>query len=221
MNKSTLVAAAVAGALGLVAVSTLWAQRPAAPPPSRGPVVVDTSAIAQNSVRLKQAMDALKADYKNKAEELKKEGQRGQQLTEEARKHPAGSNERKELEQQVLKLRADFELHGKRVNDDTREREMKIVYSLMMELNEELTRYAQANGQQLILRFDPTQADLSNTRAILAEIQRPIVYQRGADITPTILEALNRRAASPVAGRAPAGAPATGRAPAPTRNPVR
>ena len=121
MRKPLVLAAAIAAAVGLFAVARLSAQRPPATAvPRRGPVLVDMGAIAQNSVRLKQSMEALKAEYKAKAEELKKEGQRGNQLTEEARKLPAGSPERKDLEQKVLKLRADFELHGKRVNDDTR-----------------------------------------------------------------------------------------------------
>ena len=48
-----------------------------APPPARTKtVLVDMSAIAQNSTRLKQSMDALRADYVAKGEALKKEGER-------------------------------------------------------------------------------------------------------------------------------------------------
>jgi hypothetical protein len=156
-------------------------------------------------------MDALRADYVAKGEALKKEGEAGNRITEDARKLPPGSPERKEMEQKVLALRADFELHGKKVNDETRERETKIVYSMLQELKEEMARHAQANGEQLILRLDPTPPDLTNPRAILAEIQKPIVYQRGNDVTPAILEALNRRApAAAATSRAPAsGNPAS------------
>lgn len=206
MRTPLVVAFVLAGGAGLIAVSQLAAQRPAARPAARTKtVLVDMSAIAQNSTRLKQSMDALRAEYVAKGEALKKEGEQGNRVTEEARKLPAGSPQRKEMEQKVLKLRADFELHGKKVNDETRERETKIVYSMLQELKEELARHAQANGEQLILRYDPTPPDLTNARAILAEIQKPIVYQRGNEITPAVLEAMNRRApAAPATARGPA-----------------
>jgi Skp family chaperone for outer membrane proteins len=203
MRSPLIVAFVLAGCVGLIAVSQISAQRPAARPPAgTKTVLVDMSAIAQKSTRLQQSMDALRAEYVAKGEALKKEGEQGNRMTEEARKLPAGSPQRKEMEQKVLALRADFELHGKKVNDETRERETKIVYSMLQELKEELARHAQANGEQLILRYDPTPPDLSNARAILAEIQKPIVYQRGMEITQPIVDALNRRAPAPVAGRA-------------------
>ena len=212
--RTRLIVAIALVALGFGVGSKLSAQRPTTPQaPRGGPVLVDMAVVAQNSVRLKQSMEALKADYKATAEELKKESEQGNRVTEEARKLPAGSPERKELEQKVLKMRADFELHGKKINDNTRERETKIVYGMLLELKEELARHAQANGEQLILRLDRTPPEqLSNPQAILAEIQKPIVYQRNSEITPAILEALNRRGPA---------APTAGRAPATNRNPVR
>jgi hypothetical protein len=159
------------------------------------------TAIVQGSNRIKQEMDKLKAQYQGRAEDLKKESERGNKMTEEFRKLPAGSPERKDLEQKVLQLRAEFELHGKRINDETREQESKIVYSMLRDLQEELAKHARANGERLILRYDAAPPDLNSSQAILAEIQKPIVYQRGAEITPAIVEALNRRTPSPVAGR--------------------
>lgn len=206
MRISIVVASVLAVGVGLIAVAQLAAQRPAARPPARtNTVLVDMSAIAQNSTRLKQSMDALRAEYVAKGESLKKEGEQGNRITEEARKLPPGSPQRKEMEQKVLALRADFELHGKKVNDETRERETKIVFSMLQELKEELARHAQANGEHLILRYDPTPPDLTNARAILAEIQKPIVYHRGNEVTPAVLEAMNRRApAAPATARGPA-----------------
>ena len=202
MRTSVFIAVGLIAFVALCAVSTLLAQRPGGPPPRSGPALVDMSGVVQNSTRLKQEMDKLKAQYQAKAEELKKESERGNKLTEDARKLPANSPERKDAEQKVLKLRADFELHGKRINDDTREQEAKIVFGMLRDLQDELTRHAQANGEQLILRYDRTPADLNSSQAILAEIQKPIVYQRGMEITQPIVDALNRRAPAPVAGRA-------------------
>ena len=205
-----LIAAAVAGSVGLLAVSQISAQRPSPPaPPRNGVALVNMASITQGSVRLNQAMETLKKEYLAKAEGLKKEGEQGNQLTEEARKLPPGTPQRKELEQKILKLRADYELHGKKVTNDTREGETKIMFSLTREIQDELARYAQANGVQLVLRYDPTPAEMTDPRLILQEIQKPIVYQREAEVTPAILESMNRRA--------PAGNAAAGRPSAPSK----
>lgn len=212
MRFSRLIASAVVALVGIWAAMPLAAQqRPAGPPASRPPVMlVDINSVMMNSARLKQQMEGLKKEYEGKAEELKKEGERGNRMTEEARKLPAGSPERKEAEQKVLKARADFEIRGKKVNDETREKELKIVYSTLRELKDELARYGQATGVPLILRYDNSPPDLDNGRAILAEIQKPIVYQRSAEITPAILEAMNRRTGTATAGRPSAQTPGRG-----------
>jgi len=194
--------------IGLVATAQVVAQRSAGGRPTVA--LVDMNHVMQNSTRLKQSMETLKTEYMAKAEELKKEGERGNKMTEDARKLPTGSPERKEAEQRVLKARADFELKGKKVNDETREKELKIVSSMLREMKDELTRYAEATGTPIILRYDTTPPDMDNGRAILAEIQKPIVYQRGTDVTGPILESLNRRA-GPANTAARPGAPAAGR----------
>jgi Skp family chaperone for outer membrane proteins len=194
MRFSLAAAAAVVGCVGLLTISTLSAQRPVAPTaPRDGVALVDVAAVSQKCARLTQSLETLKHDYESKAASFKQEAEAGNQLTEKVRKMPAGSPERKKLEQQVLKMRADFELHGKRITDDAHESETKLYVSMFRELNDELARYAQANGIQLVLRYDVPPLDLSDPRAVLQEIQKPIVYQRGVDVTPVVLEAVNRR----------------------------
>lgn len=213
MRVSWFVACAVLFAVGLWAGTQVAAQRPASPSGGRPPVaLVDLNTMMQKSSRLKQSMDALKSEYMAKAEALKKEGERGNQMTEAARKLPTGSPERKDAEQKVLKARADFELKGKKVNDETREKELKVVTSMLRELKDELSRYGQASGVPLILRYDTSPPDLDNGRAILAEIQKPIVYQRASDVTPAILEAMNRRTGPAASTATRPAAPAAGRA---------
>ncbi|MEX0978746.1 MAG: OmpH family outer membrane protein [Pirellulales bacterium] len=217
MRMPLLIASGVAGCAGLLAVTQLAAQRPPPPQASRGGTgLVDVSVIMKHSARFNQSMDRLKQEYESKALELKKEGERGNQLTEELRKMPANSPERKQLEQQVLKARADYELKGKKVTEDIRDNESKIVLGMMGDLKGELERYARANGVQLILRNDPTPPELTDPRMILQEIHKPIVYQSGADVTPAILEAMNRgvpaaartgRAAAPSGGVPSGGVP--------------
>ena len=46
---------------------------------------------------------------------------------------------------------------------------------------------------QLVLGKDATPPDLNDPQVVAQEITKRIVYQRGADITPAISEAINRR----------------------------
>lgn len=214
MRMTLIVAAAIACCVGLLAVAKLSAQRPqASHPPTNGTVLVDMSAIMKRSARFNESMEQLKKQYEVKAEELKRDGERGNQLAEELRKLPSSDPQRKKLEQQILQMRADFELKGKKVTNDIRDSESKIIQGLLGELRRELKRYGRAKGVQLILRHDPTPPELTDPRMIMQEIHKPIVYQSGSDVTSAILGALNR-------GAPPAGAPRTSRTPAPSR-PVR
>jgi Skp family chaperone for outer membrane proteins len=209
MRTPLVVSVAIAGCFGLLAVTQLAAQRPQSPSASRNAtVLVDMSAIMKDSARFNQAMERLKNEYQTKAEKMKQESERGNQLTAELRTLPPSDPRRKQLEEQIMKMRADYELEGKKVTNDIRDAESKIVLGLLGELKGELERYAQANQVKLILRNDPTPPDLTDPRMILQEIHKPIVYQEGSDVTPAILDTLNR-------GAAPAASvPTTGRAPA-------
>ena len=135
MKKSLVVAIAVAVAFGLLATTSLLANARAAAAPRRsGTAMVDMGTIMKSSNRFNAAMERLKAQYEAKAEELKKEGERGNQLTEELRAMPPNSPQRKELEDSILKLRADYELKGKRITEDIRDSESKIVLGLIGEV---------------------------------------------------------------------------------------
>jgi len=201
-----LIAAAVMTSLAVFAITVLGQQRAAAPAgPSTGVRLVDLGAISKSSTRLKRDLESMKADYEATAVEMRKEGEEGNRMTEKVRAMPPGP-ERKLKEQEILQKRAEYERHGKRVTDEFKEREAKVVYGLNRELKEEVARFAKSNGVDLVLRYEPTPTEMTDPRAILQEIQKPIVYQRDSDITPPVLDSLNRR--TPVGNstaRPPAG----------------
>ncbi len=196
---STLLAVAVGPFLKSAALGQ-------APPARRsGTAVVDMATIMKGANRFNAAMEKLKAQFEAKGEELKKDGERGNQLTEELRKLPQNSPQRKEMEDSILRLRADYELKGKRVTEEIRDSESRLVLGLVGEVRGELERYGQATGTQLILRANPIPPNLNDPRIILQEIHKPIVYQApNTDATTLILDSLNRGAPSaPPAGAAP------------------
>jgi Skp family chaperone for outer membrane proteins len=194
MRIRFVAAITVVGLIALASVSQILAQRTgAAPAPANGIAVVDLRVVVRDSEKIRQAKEELKAEAQAKEESLKKERERGNQLTEKLRSMPKGTPEWKQLERDVLKLRADFELHGARADRELRETEMKVMFALLHDVNEALKRYSQANGVQLVLGKDATPPDLNDPQVVAQEITKRIVYQRGADITPAISEAINRR----------------------------
>jgi Skp family chaperone for outer membrane proteins len=208
MRPSFAFAALLAVTVGPLLTTAAMAQ---APPARRsGTAVVDMAAIMKGANRFNAAMEKLKAQYEAKAEELKKDGERGNQLTEQLRALPQNSPQRKEMEDSILRLRADYELKGKRITEEIRDSESKLVLGLVGEVRGELERYGQATGTQLILRANPVPPNLNDPRIILQEIHKPIVYQApNVDATTLILDAMNRGAPS---------APPAGAGAAPTAN---
>jgi Skp family chaperone for outer membrane proteins len=208
-----LVAAAIlVGLVGLLTVSQIHAQRPAAPQtPRNGVAVVDVFAIVQGSTKIKQAKDSLTAEIEAKKESFQKESNRGKALTEKFRTLPPNSPDREKLEREILKMKADFELQGKKFERDSQEKQTKVWYSLSRDLLEEVDKFAKSNGIQLVLRSEPPQPELTDPQAIGLEIRKLIVYQRGMDVTPSLVDAVNRR---------PAGVLSTARAPAPPAKPA-
>ena len=206
MSKSSVAAAVVGVGMGFLGASPLWAQRAATSSsiPS-GVALVDVASITMNSQRVKQSIEAMKAQYEQSAATLKKESDSGNAITEQVRKLPPGP-ERKKAEQDLMKKRADFELHGKRLRDEAADGEAKVYHALARELREELARYAAATGVPLILRYEPSPADFPDRQSVAAEIEKLVVYQRDADVTPQVLGELNRRAPSGGTSRAPAPA---------------
>jgi Skp family chaperone for outer membrane proteins len=195
MRPSFAFAALLAVTVGPLLTTAAMAQ---APPARRsGTAVVDMAAIMKGANRFNAAMEKLKAQYEAKAEELKKDGERGNQLTEQLRALPQNSPQRKEMEDSILRLRADYELKGKRITEEIRDSESKLVLGLVGEVRGELERYGQATGTQLILRANPVPPNLNDPRIILQEIHKPIVYQApNVDATTLILDAMNRGAPS-------------------------
>ena len=201
MNRSLVVTAATAIGVGAWAISNSWAQRPAGGPPQKI-ALINVAEIGQKLPRVLQGVEALKKEYQAHGESLKKEGERGNAMTEQMRKMPPGP-ERKKMEQDLAKMRADFELRGKKITEEASDKEAKIYFSVAKEIQEELTRYSATAGVPLVLRYEPSPTEFNDQQTIALEIQRFVVYHRDPDITPQIIDAINRRPAAGAA-RAPA-----------------
>jgi Skp family chaperone for outer membrane proteins len=189
-------AALVASVMAVLAIGDLHAQqRPAAAPVTGGSAVVDISYIFKYHARFKTMMDGMKKEVEAAEGSFKKERDRIAAKSEQLKNFKPGSPDFKKLEEDLTREGADFQLKVSLKKKEFMEREAKIYYTVYQEVNDEVKYYADRNGISLVLRFNGDPVDVNNRESVMREINKPIVYQHGIDITPNILDTLNQRAA--------------------------
>ena len=187
------------------------AQNPAgANAPKHGIAVVDVGYIFKEHGRFRATMDGMKKEMEAIEEQLKTERARVEQKEKLRDGFNPGTPEFKQADEEVTRMKADFNVHMTNLRKDFLDREAKTYYETYTQVNEAVTYYCQRNNIVLVLRFNGEPADATRREGVLQEINKPIVFQNNIDITPDILALLNRNA--PAVGAQPGAAPG---APAP------
>ena len=209
--KTSLV---IATLVSVAALNFLQAQtRPAGAVAGQGIAVIDISYIFKNHARFKQSMEYMKRDVLAAEETLKKERDLVNQMIEKLKDFKPGTPDYKKLEEDITHRQSDFNVRASLQKKEFLEREAKVYTNIYKEISDEVGYYSDKNGIALVLRFNGDPVDANNRNSVLNEINKPIVYQRGGiDITPIILDTLNRR--GPAANTAGPTGPV-----APVRNP--
>src|SRR5262249_13957725 len=113
-----------------------------------------------------------------------------------------GSPEYKRLEEQILKDTGEFNLKRSLQGKDFMEQEGRLYYKVSVEIDDAVKVIATRNNIALVLKFNGDDADPNDHNDILRNINKPIVYfDKNMDITPWVLQELNRGNPAPVASR--------------------
>jgi Skp family chaperone for outer membrane proteins len=153
-------------------------------------------------------MDGMKKEMEAIEEQLKAERARVEQKEKLRDGFNPGTPEFKAADEEVTRMKADFNVHMTQLRKDFLEREAKTYFETYKEVSTAVTYYCQRNNILLVLRFNGEPADATRRDGVLQEINKPIVYQNNIDITPDILALLNRNA-PPAGGQPVGGSPAT------------
>ena len=176
-----------------------------------GIAVVDVNYIFKNYSQFKTAMEGIKSDIQQAEVKLKASREGIQAKEAQARDYKPNSPEFKQLDEDLARLKADFNIKAGRTRKDFQEREAKVYYQTYLQVSSTVEHYAKQNNIGLVLKFNGDQINPDRPEAILKAINKPVVAQNGIDITPDVLALLNR-------GGAPGGAaPAARRAAQPRR----
>lgn len=204
---------AVAAALSFSAASVFaQSQHPeAANAPKYGLAVVDISYVFKNYTKFKSTMEGMKAEMKGIEDSLKAKRDAIAQLEEARNQLNPGTPDFKAKDDQLATEKAKFNLEMDRLRKDLMERESKVYFSTYQQVSSTIAEYAKQRNIGLVLRFNGEQPDPNNSRDILKDINKPVVFENNIDITRDIVAALNRGVPSATATR-PAN-PGVGRQP--------
>jgi Skp family chaperone for outer membrane proteins len=166
--------------------------------------VIDIGYIFKNHVRFKQMMDSLKQEVQQAEARIRAENEAIRQLTQQLEQERPGTPNYKQLEETIAKRRADLQVQTSLQRKEFLLREAKLHYAVYQEIEQVVRYYATQNNIAVVLRFNGEPADPDDPESILREINKPVVYYaQSLDLTPVVLEALNRSAAQTATPRQP------------------
>ncbi|HEY2761936.1 MAG TPA: OmpH family outer membrane protein, partial [Pirellulales bacterium] len=191
------------------------AARPAVGPPQigvNGIAVVDVAFIFKNYLKFKNQMDQMKQKVEAAENDVKRDQEEYKHLMDQLKQLSPGTEGYKKLEADMLKKQGDVNLKVSLQKKDFMEQEGRIYFNVSREIDDAVKQIATKNNIVLVLRFNGDPVDPVDRNDILRGINKPIVfYDPRMDITPYVLQDLNRSAA---AGAGPIGVhPPTGTQP--------
>jgi len=210
--------AAISGCLvaaGLTVFTALAQQGPArgaTAPQAAAPRVamLDVSYIFKKHTGFQAQKAQMQAQVDQAKERMKAEEEALAKMIQNLKAMQSGSAEYKELEEHIARRRADAQIQLQLQNKEFMLKEANIYHNVYQEIEADVAYFAQEQGIDAVLRFngDPVEKDQPNQ--ILRNVNKQVVwFSQGLDITPVILERLNRRR-----GPAPGGPGMTDRRPA-------
>lgn len=193
--RTLLVTTAVAAAVSTLGIFSpvAQAQNPAgANAPKHGVAVVDISYIYKKHDRFRSTMEQMKKEMESIEQELKADRDKIAKEEEQRNAYNVGTPEYKQLDEEVARQKAEFNLKMTRLRKEFLEREAKVYYQTYLEVSDAVSYYAKRHDIGLVIRFNGEPADPNRREEVLRQINKPVVFQNQVDITPDILALLNR-----------------------------
>ncbi|NOY42929.1 MAG: OmpH family outer membrane protein [Planctomycetes bacterium] len=194
--RTLLLSTLVSVAFASIATPTVAQQSTGAGPSANasryGIAVVDVSYIFKEFQQFRTAMDGMKKEMEAAEGQLKAERDAVQAKEEQRKQYKPGSPEDKQLDEEIARAKADFNLKAGRIRKDFLEREAKVYYQTYMQVSNAVQHYAQQHNIGLVIRFNGDPVDPNRRESVLQAINKPVVAQNNIDITPDVLALLNR-----------------------------
>ena len=208
MKKSHLWAALAAAGIALLASRDASAQQPRPAGPVGPVAILDLTYVFKNHARFQALTQAMKDQVEAAEKQLSVERDQLQTLAKSLEQYKRGTPEYKQLEEQLITRQNDLQLRVNLQKKTFLEQEAKIYYTVYQEVLDHVRYYADQNGTSLVLRFNGDPIDRNDPQEVLKELNKSVIYyNRAIDITPIILERVNRGVGPPVSSPAQAQQP--------------
>ncbi|MEO1495790.1 MAG: OmpH family outer membrane protein [Planctomycetota bacterium] len=196
--KTQMLATIVALSAALAAGNPAHAQvAEGANAPKVGIAVIDINYIFNEYEKHSSAMDSMKSEIRSLDTQLKSEQQKIMEAEKQkAEMYKPGTADYRRVDEQVVQMKANFQVKTTQMRKDVAEREAGIYYQTYREVDQAIKYYAKQKGISLVVRFNGDEADPNNRDSILRSINKTVHYQDQIDITPDVLGLLNRAAAN-------------------------
>jgi Skp family chaperone for outer membrane proteins len=182
---------------------------PSANAPRYGYAVVDVTYIFKNFSKFNSQMEGMKTAMESADSQLKADRDAVASKEKMREQYQPASPEFKQLDEEIARLKAEFQLKAGKIRRDFMEKEAQVYYSTFLEVSNAVQYYAQQHNIGMVLRFNGDSIDPNNREDILRAINKPVVFQNNVDITPDVLALLNR-GGTPASGGVANGASAAG-----------
>ncbi len=208
MNQSRASAILAASVVAMAFVASTVAAQPAsggraASPPGLQIALIDVGKIIKDDPTFKQAMADLDQQRQDAEVRFKKAAERIRADQETLRTLKPGSPDYDTRERKVMQDQTQFKVDYEMQRKEFIKEETKIVYAAHQRIYRIVEAYAAQNGTALVLKFNSDQpTDLEKTDDLVRDLQKPVLWHHETlDITPIILDALQRQARQGAPGR--------------------
>jgi Skp family chaperone for outer membrane proteins len=176
------------------------APAPSAPAGGTSVAVIDVAYIFKNHARFNQSMSDMKRDIEAFDAHMQEESKKLQKKQEEMQAFGPSSPQFKKLDEELAKMKSDFQITVQSKKRDFLEQEAKVYYNIYREVEEAVIVFAQRHGIRLVLRFTGDEMKPDDRASVLQGVNKPVLYQDHLDITMDILSKLNAGATVPPGG---------------------
>lgn len=202
MKKTCFWAILAAAILSSVASTSLAQGQPQF---NGGVAIIDLSYIFKNHENFKAMTEGMRQDVL-KAEEVLKARRTeietlAKRLTDLGNELRKDSPEYKQLDADLTRKKIDLSTQVSQQKKEFLEKEAKIYFQVYQEVIDEVKFFAERQRISLVLRFNGDPATDGDPQEILKQLNKSVVYYNNSiDITPMILDSLNRRRQGGVPG---------------------
>ena len=178
----------------------------AAPAPTGTNVaVIDVAQIFKKHNRFNAAMQDIKKDIEDFDTFVRGEQTKMKTLAEQLQSFKAGSLEYKSKEEEIARMTSEMQVKIGLKRKEFLEQEARVYYHVYKEIEQSVQNLAIRNRIGLVMRYNGDEMKEDDRASVLQGVNRAVVFQHNIDITPLILEDLNRGTVTPSAAPRPTG----------------